>query len=76
MGRAPKEPNPGVRTATVPDSPGDPRVLFAMNLALSTAFAAALLWGLSLATTVPFTLQGVAGLALVLALLTYLVVVR
>jgi hypothetical protein len=60
----------------VTDSPGDPRVLFVMNVVLSTAFAALLLWGLSLATTVPFTPRGVAGLALVFTLLTYLVVVR
>ena len=60
----------------MPDSPGDPRVLFVMNLALSTALAAALLWGLSLVTTVPFSLRGVAGLALALSLLTHLVVVR
>lgn len=60
----------------MPDSPGDPRVLFVMNVVLSAAFAAAVVWGLSFVDLVPFTLQGVAGLALVLALFTYLVVVR
>ncbi|MEF8818967.1 MAG: hypothetical protein V5A31_03210 [Haloferacaceae archaeon] len=60
----------------MPDSPGDPRVLFVMNVAFSTAFAALVVWGLSFVSLVPFTLQGVAGLALVLSLLTHLVVVR
>lgn len=60
----------------MPDSPGDPRVLFVMNVVLSTAFAAFVVWGLSFVDLVPFTVQGVAGLALVLSLVTYLVVVR
>ena len=47
-----------------------------MNVVFSTAFAALVLWGLSVVTTVPFTLRGVAGLALVVSLVTYLVVVR
>jgi hypothetical protein len=51
-------------------------VLFVMNVAFSTAFAALVVWGLSFVSLVPFTLQGVAGLALVLSLLTHLVVVR
>jgi hypothetical protein len=51
-------------------------VLFVMNVVLSTAFAAFVVWGLSFVDLVPFTLQGVAGLALVLSLVTYLVVVR
>jgi hypothetical protein len=51
-------------------------VLFVMNVVLSTAFAAAVVWGLSFVGLVPFTPQGVAGLALVLSLVTYLVVVR
>lgn len=60
----------------MPDSPGDPRVLFVMNIVFSTAFAAIVLWGLSVIDLAPFTPQAVAGLALVLSLLTYLVVVR
>ena len=58
------------------DSPGDPRVLFVMNVVLSTAFAAVVVYGASLAGLGPFTLRRVGGLALVLILLTYLVVVR
>ncbi|MFB6169478.1 MAG: hypothetical protein ABEJ43_11635 [Haloferacaceae archaeon] len=60
----------------MPDSPGDPRVLFVMNVVLSAAFAASVVWGLSFVGLVPFTVQGVVGLALVLSLLTYVVVVR
>jgi hypothetical protein len=51
-------------------------VLFVMNVVLSAAFAAFVVWGLSFVDLVPFTLQGVVGLALVLSLVTYLVVVR
>ncbi len=68
--------SPPVENADVSDSPGDPRVLFVMNVVLSAAFAAFVVWGLSFVDLVPFTLQGVVGLALVLSLVTYLVVVR
>ena len=58
------------------NSPGDPRVLLVMNVALSTAFAAVVVYGASLVGLGPFTLQRVGMLALVLTLLTHLVVVR
>lgn len=57
-------------------SDGDPRVLFAMNLALSTAFAAVVVWGLSYLDLAAFTLRTVAGAALAVFLLTYVVVLR
>ena len=54
-------------------SEGDPRVLWAMNVALSSAFAAAVVWGLSFLDLARFTLTNVATLALVLVALTYLI---
>lgn len=57
-------------------SEGDIRVLLVMDLLLSTAFAAAVVWGLSLANVGTFTWGRVAGFAVVLAVLTYLVVLR
>ncbi|RDI73078.1 hypothetical protein [Halopelagius longus] len=56
-----------------PTSQGDPRVLFAMNLVLSTAFASVVIWGLSYIDVVPFTLVNVASFALVLMAVTYVV---
>ena len=58
------------------NSSGDPRVLFVMNVALSTAFAAVVVDADALAGLGPFTLRRVGGLARVLTLLTRLVVVR
>ena len=58
------------------NSSGDPRVLLVMNVVLSTAFAAVVVYGASLVDLGPFTLQRVGMLALVLTLLTHLVVVR
>ena len=57
-------------------SDGDPRVLFAMNLVLSTAFASAVVWGFSVLDLAAFTLRTVAGFALVVFALTYVVVLR
>ncbi|MFB6196221.1 MAG: hypothetical protein ABEI80_08605 [Haloplanus sp.] len=54
-------------------SEGDPRVLFVMNLVLSSLFAAAIIWGLSVIDLVAFTRWNVASLALLLVALTYLV---
>lgn len=54
-------------------SEGDPRVLLVMNVVLSTAFAAAVVWGLSFLDLVPLTLVNVATLAVVLVALTYAV---
>ncbi|WP_129114083.1 hypothetical protein [Halegenticoccus tardaugens] len=54
-------------------SRGDPRVLLTMNLALSSAFAAVVVWGLSFIDVVPFTLERVAVLAALLFVVTHLV---
>ncbi|ELZ94342.1 hypothetical protein [Haloferax sulfurifontis] len=52
---------------------GDPRVLFAMNLVLSTAFAAVVVYGLSYLDLAAFSVVNVASAALVLTAITYLV---
>ncbi|WP_435063406.1 hypothetical protein [Halobaculum sp. EA56] len=57
-------------------SDGDPRVLFAMNLVLSAAFASAVVWGLSFLDLATFDLRTVAGFGLIVFGLTYLVVLR
>jgi hypothetical protein len=57
-------------------SSGDPRVLFVMNLVLSSLFAAVVVWGLSVVDAAPFRLRTVAGFALVVMVLTHLVVMR
>ncbi|WP_101298066.1 hypothetical protein [Halegenticoccus soli] len=54
-------------------SKGDPRVLFAMNVALSTAFAAVVVWGLSFLGIAAFEPANVAALAAVLFVVTYFV---
>lgn len=57
-------------------SDGDPRVLLAMNIVLSSIFAAGVVWGLSYLDLAALTLENVAGLALVIFAATYLVVLR
>jgi hypothetical protein len=52
---------------------GDPRVLFVMNLVLSSIFASAVIWGLDFIDVVAFTPWNVASLALLLMALTYAV---
>jgi len=54
-------------------SQGDPRVLFVMNLLLSSVFAAGVVWGLSVIDLAGFTIWNVASLALLLMGVTYLV---
>ncbi|WP_169719059.1 hypothetical protein [Haloplanus natans] len=54
-------------------SQGDPRVLFVMNLLLSSVFAVGVVWGLSVIDLVGFTIWNVASLALLLMGVTYLV---
>jgi hypothetical protein len=54
-------------------SQGDPRVLFVMNLVLSSAFAAGIVWGLDFVGLVDFTVWNVASLALLLMAVTYVV---
>lgn len=57
----------------IDSSAGNPLVLFVMNVALSTAFAGLLLWLSDLAGLTTFSWGRVAGFALVLVVLTYLV---
>jgi hypothetical protein len=52
---------------------GDPRVLIAMNVVLSTGFAATIVWGLSLLGAVEFSFVNVATGAILLFALTYAV---
>ena len=55
---------------------GDPRVLVAMNVVLSTAFAATVVWGLSLLGAAEFTLINVATGAVLLIALSYVVTLQ
>ncbi|SFH00435.1 hypothetical protein SAMN04488063_3553 [Halopelagius inordinatus] len=55
------------------DSQGDPRVLFVMNLVLSTLFASIVVWGVSYVDIADFTVINVASLAVVLMAVTYVV---
>ncbi|MES3516768.1 MAG: hypothetical protein PPP58_03785 [Natronomonas sp.] len=57
----------------IESSRGDPRVLFALNLALSASFGATIVWGLSLLDAAELTLINVATATIVLFSLTYLV---
>lgn len=54
-------------------SQGDPRVLIAMNIVLSTGFAATIVWGLSFLGAVEFSFVNVATGAILLFALTYAV---
>jgi hypothetical protein len=54
-------------------SQGDPRVLFVMNLVLSSLFAYGVVWGLELIGLVEITVWNVASLALLLMAVTYVV---
>ncbi|MDS0297170.1 hypothetical protein NDI76_00250 [Halogeometricum sp. S1BR25-6] len=54
-------------------SRGDPRVLFAMNLVLSSVFATVVVWGLDFLGMATLTVVNVASLALVVMAVTYLV---
>jgi hypothetical protein len=54
-------------------SKGDPRVLFVMNLVLSSIFAAVVVWGLDFIDLLAFSWQTVALVAAALMFLTYLV---
>ena len=55
---------------------GDPRVLVGMNVVLSTAFAATIVWGLSLLGTAEFTFINVATGAVLLIALSYVVMLQ
>jgi len=57
-------------------SDGDIRVLLALNLLLSAAFASGAVWGLDFIGVLAFTPRNVTVATVVLAVLTYLVVLR
>lgn len=59
--------------AGVSSSQGDPRVLIAMNIVLSTLFAWSIVWGLSFLGFLEFDLINVATAAILLFAMTYLV---
>ena len=61
------------REAEIEWGEGDPRVLFVMNLVLSTVFAAVVVYGLSYLDLAAFSVVNVASAALVLTAVTYLV---
>ena len=54
-------------------SRGDPRVLFVMNLVLSSLFAVGIVWGLAFLDIMALTIWNVASLAVVLMAMTYVV---
>jgi hypothetical protein len=54
-------------------SQGDPRVLFVMNLVLSSLFAVGIVWGLAFLDIMALTIWNVASLAVVLMAMTYVV---
>jgi hypothetical protein len=56
--------------------PGDPRVLFLMNLVLSTLFSYAVLMGFDFLDVVQFTWPRLAGVTLVVMLVTHLAILR
>jgi len=57
----------------VADAEGDPRVVLALNLVLSSLFAWAVVWGLSMIDIVAYGAVNVATLAAVLVGVTYLI---
>lgn len=58
----------------MPDSKGDPRVLFVMNLVLSALFAYVIVWGLAFIDVTAFAWGTVALLTAALMALTYAIV--
>ena len=57
-------------------SDGDIRVLLALDILLSLAFSTVVVWGLSFFDLATFTVRTVATTALLLAALTYVLVLR
>jgi hypothetical protein len=55
---------------------GDIRVLLVLDLLLSAVFASVVIWGMDFIRLVAFTLRNVAVATLLVAALTYLVVLR
>ena len=57
-------------------SDGDIRVLLALDILLSLAFSTVVVWGLSFVDLATFTVRTVTTAALLLAALTYVLVLR
>ncbi|WP_188788104.1 hypothetical protein [Halobellus salinus] len=57
-------------------SQGDPRVLIAMNIALSAGFSATIVWGLDLLGAADLTFINVATGAILLFALTYVITLQ
>jgi hypothetical protein len=55
------------------NSQGDPRVLFVMNLVLSSVFAWVIVWGLNFIDVLAFSARNVAVAAALLMVLTHFV---
>lgn len=55
------------------NSQGDPRVLFVMNLVLSSVFAWVIVWGLNFIDVLTFSARNVAVAAALLMILTHFV---
>ncbi|SDL89166.1 hypothetical protein SAMN04487949_0081 [Halogranum gelatinilyticum] len=55
------------------NSQGDPRVLFVMNLVLSSVFAWVIVWGLNFIGVLAFSARNVAVAAALLMVLTHFV---
>ncbi|MFD1633208.1 hypothetical protein ACOZ4L_08440 [Haloplanus ruber] len=60
----------------VADTEGDPRVILALNLVLSSLFAWVVVWGLSMIDIVAYGAVNVVTLAAVLVGVTYLITQR
>jgi len=60
----------------VADAEGDPRVILALNLVLSSLFAWVVVWGLSMIDIVAYGAVNVVTLAAVLVGVTYLITQR
>ena len=54
-------------------SQGDPRVLFVMNLVLSSAFASVVVWGLGYIDVIAFSWRTVALVAAALVFVTHVI---
>ncbi|MFB6135085.1 MAG: hypothetical protein ABEJ55_08865 [Halanaeroarchaeum sp.] len=59
-----------------PQSQGDPRVLFVMNLVLSFVFSYVVIWALSLVDALAFSWRTVGFATLGLMILTHVLVLR
>ncbi|WP_411964864.1 hypothetical protein [Haloferax sp. YSMS24] len=61
------------KTGQIEWGEGDPRVVFAMNVVLSSIFATIVVLGLSYVDLMAFTFVNVASMAMILIAITYVV---